>query len=138
MLQPGVLSAYPVRRLRQNLKAKNCRFSHPFLSFSSPAQHRILFRSPTRLCRWRVKRSSHNNTYYAKTNVIREGVLYELKVHRLLLPEFKEIDHEDGNGLSNQRKNLRTATRSQQEANKPKRKRTSSRFRGVSCWIAFQ
>jgi hypothetical protein len=58
-------------------------------------------------------------------------------MHRLILPGVPEIDHKDGDGLNNQRSNLRPATRTQNNANGPKRRThagrpTSSRFKGVS------
>jgi hypothetical protein len=58
-------------------------------------------------------------------------------MHRLILPGVPEVDHEDGDGLNNQRDNLRAATRPQNNANGSKRpnhggRPTSSRFKGVS------
>jgi hypothetical protein len=41
-------------------------------------------------------------------------------MHRLLRPDLPEIDHEDGNGLNNQRYNLRETTRAQQLQNRAK------------------
>jgi hypothetical protein len=66
------------------------------------------------------------------------------QMHRYLLearPD-QEIDHINGNGLDNQRANLRFCTRSQNHANKPKRPNCSSKFKGVwwsqqkNCWSA--
>lgn len=65
------------------------------------------------------------------------------KMHRLILgvtnPKIK-IDHRDGNGLNNQRHNLREATQAQNLANSRPRS-GSSRFKGVTFrspdkWIA--
>lgn len=58
-------------------------------------------------------------------------------MHRLILPGIPEIDHEDGDGLNNQRYNLRDSTRSQNNANGPGHfthagRPTSSHFKGVS------
>lgn len=81
--------------------------------------------------RWYAQR--HRNTFYAATNVRKpDGTQMKLYLHRLLLPDAKEIDHRDGNGLNNRRANLRAATSSQNKANKVKRGNTSSVFKGVS------
>ncbi len=61
------------------------------------------------------------------------------KNHRILYflyhkvdPADYEIDHIDGNGLNNAKSNLRLAIRRQQLFNTSKRKKTSSKFKGVS------
>lgn len=46
-----------------------------------------------------------------------------------------DLDHIDGNGLNNQRSNLRWATRSQNKANSAKQRAGANRFKGVS-WLA--
>lgn len=55
-------------------------------------------------------------------------------LHQLILgaKDGYEIDHRDGNGLNNRMKNLRFATRSQNNANQKKRIGLSSRFKGVT------
>lgn len=54
-------------------------------------------------------------------------------LHRDLMPGVKQIDHIDGDGLNNQRSNIRPATKSQNAANRKNLSTTaSSRFRGVS------
>lgn len=45
----------------------------------------------------------------------------------------KQVDHENGNGLDNRRRNLRLATNSQNQANRRIITSHSSRFKGV-CW----
>ena len=46
----------------------------------------------------------------------------------------KSIDHKDGNGLNNQRSNLRPATAPQNGANQGKHRNNKSGFKGVSRW----
>jgi hypothetical protein len=68
-----------------------------------------------------------------------------LSMHRLIMtpPRGLIVDHRNRNGLDNRRSNLRLATYSQNNCNKPKRKNTSSRFVGVSFdkrgqhWVAY-
>jgi len=85
-------------------------------------------------------------TNYAQTNNGRanDGPR-KIHMHRLLMncPENMQIDHIDGNGLNNQKGNLRICTVSQNRANSRKRKGTHSKYKGVSwskerqMWIAY-
>lgn len=65
-----------------------------------------------------------------------------LYMHRFLVPGQIQIDHKDGNGLNNQKSNLRPATPSQNAANQRKLSKSSSVFKGVKwhrtghCWQA--
>lgn len=52
-------------------------------------------------------------------------------MHRFLMPSHPRIDHKDGDGLNNQRSNLRPATRSENAANQRKHVDCSSKFKGV-------
>lgn len=73
--------------------------------------------------------SKRNDAFYV--NIQYKGKTERL--HRFIMgfPEGKQIDHIDRNGLNNQRDNLREATQSQNSANKPKTKRSKSRYKGV-------
>lgn len=55
-------------------------------------------------------------------------------LHRFLMPNCRMVDHEDGDGLNNQRHNLREANCYQNAQNR-NRTRGSSRFKGVN-WDA--
>lgn len=52
-----------------------------------------------------------------------------IHLHRLLYPDAKLIDHKDGNGLNNLRRNLRPATHQQNCMNQ--RPKTGHQYRGV-------
>jgi len=91
--------------------------------------------------RWVIKKSC--NVYYAQRNVISHKKTQFM--HRLILglTDFNiKCDHRDRNGLNNQRSNLRTATNSQNLANRAGRKNSTSKYLGVSWhtkrrkWIA--
>jgi hypothetical protein len=56
-----------------------------------------------------------------------------LSVHSLLLPDAKEVDHEDHNGLNNRRLNLRPASHAQNVVNTKKGTGFASQYKGV-CW----
>ena len=92
--------------------------------------------------RWNVLERIHPNGTasgpYAVTGVsCGAGRRRLLLMHRLILPGVPQIDHEDGDGLNNQRSNLRPATYPQNHANERKTltyggKPTTSRFKGVA------
>jgi hypothetical protein len=75
-----------------------------------------------------------SKTVYAKR--ANNEVLAFYCMHRLILgitdPQI-EVDHEDHNGLNNQKYNLRVATSSQNQANAKVRSDNTSGFKGV-CW----
>jgi hypothetical protein len=68
-----------------------------------------------------------------------------VSLHREIMnaPKGILVDHQNNNGLDNRRANLRPATYSQNNINRPKKANTSSKYRGVcfekSChrWGAF-
>lgn len=83
-----------------------------------------------------------NGKWYATRTIThwnrrtKERSLECVLMHRVVLQGTIEVDHRDGNGLNNQRANLRPATRKQNGANRGKfASRTTSRFKGVS-WNA--
>lgn len=78
--------------------------------------------------KWHAKFSKGN--WYACARI--EGEI--IFMHNLLLGRLAglEIDHQDQNGLNNQRANLRYATQSENRANVALRKDSTSGFKGVS------
>lgn len=86
--------------------------------------------------KWRLKSGSNNNVLYAVTgDCVKEKGQKVVLMHRLIMncPENMNVDHIDGDGLNNQKSNLRICNTSQNTANQKKRKNTTSLFKGV-CW----
>ncbi len=61
----------------------------------------------------------------------------QLLMHRMILNAPREliVDHKDGNGLNNQRSNIRLCTRKENVRNCPRYSHNTSGYKGV-CWIA--
>jgi hypothetical protein len=77
--------------------------------------------------------SPHRNTFYAKRMTTSpSGNRSTEYLHRLLLPDAPRIDHCNGNGLDNQRANLRVATGSQNQINRGLDRTNSTGFKGIS------
>lgn len=70
---------------------------------------------------------------YARRTTNENGKPVHIFMHRLLCSSVpgQEVDHKDGSGLNNQRLNLRSATRTQNHANRYKRVGKSSKHKGV-------
>ena len=86
--------------------------------------------------KWYAVTPSRSKTWYAYAKVRRsDGTRIAIKMHRLLLgltdPEIK-TDHIDGDGLNNQRTNLRTCSNAQNMRNKGVTSANKSGFKGVS------
>jgi hypothetical protein len=80
---------------------------------------------------WYAVKDCHK--YYAYAHAKKSnGSDTTIKMHRLILPGVRLIDHWDGNGLNNRRTNLRAATDSQNHVNSAGCvQRRLSRFKGV-------
>lgn len=74
------------------------------------------------------------NTWYAKRETPRpERKTIAMHVHIMKPPKGMRVDHIDGNGLNNQRHNLRVCTNAQNIQNSRKSKANVTGYRGV-CW----
>lgn len=82
---------------------------------------------------WFARKSG--NTYYACRGIWNGENMTPIRMHRVIMknaPENMLIDHIDGNGLNNQKENLRIATVSQNAQNSRVRKDSVSGCTGVS------
>lgn len=94
------------------------------------------------LSQWKWYAIKDKTTFYAA----RAERKTTIQMHRVILglTDSKiEGEHKDHNGCNNQRDNLRIATRSQNCANRPSFKNSSSKYLGVSWhkknkkWVAY-
>lgn len=85
---------------------------------------------------WALK--NKDNTFYAVKHGSKiNGKYVAIRMHRLILglTDPKVLgDHEDHNGLNNQRSNLRIASHTENTRNRSSLKNSSSKYLGVS-WI---
>lgn len=79
---------------------------------------------------WHLK-PENNGNFYAHTNIWKNNKRTGTSMHRLIYPEFKMIDHINGNGLDNRRNNLRESSYQLNNKNKTKRKNAASKYKGV-------
>lgn len=81
--------------------------------------------------KWYAARN--HKTWYAQRRVRNDPKRKTIIMHGYILGWFKGIDHINGDGLDNRRKNLRRSSHSTNSQNKQGRGR--SKFIGV-CWLA--
>ena len=87
--------------------------------------------------RWHATRNSKSLKWYAARNAPTSGGRYggKIRMHREILnaPDGLDVDHKDGDGLNNQRSNLRLATNTQNQQNRSRNLRKSATpYKGVS------
>ncbi len=95
--------------------------------------------------KWRANKQS-NGDIYAETDKYIDGKRFIIKMHRLIIGVTDGnvlVDHRDGNGLNNQRNNLRPCNKSQNGMNRGTiRKNRLTKFKGVQMrsdgkkWVA--
>jgi len=85
--------------------------------------------------KWCAKKDKYTYYAYRKDYSLGKHNSVAIIMHRLILqlndPKI-EVDHEDGNGLNNQRSNLRVATRTENIYNRKIFKNNQSGLKGVS------
>lgn len=81
------------------------------------------------LSQWKWHASKYSNSYYACRTINSNKVL----MHRFILNAQKEleVDHIDGNGLNNQKLNLRIVTHSRNMQNRKNNSNNKSGYKGV-------
>jgi hypothetical protein len=77
--------------------------------------------------------------FYAVRNLPRDPITHQQKqilMHQVIMnaPDYAEVDHEDNDGLNNQKYNLRIATKNQNQHNGSKRVDNTSGYKGVSWY----
>lgn len=87
--------------------------------------------------KWRVANFNKPNAIkYADRSVWVNGKCVKVLLHRLLMqpPKGLVVDHIDGDGLNNQRANLRICTIAENSCNKRSNRASSSKYLGV-CFV---
>lgn len=79
--------------------------------------------------KWHACKSKH--TYYAERKVGGKTVLMHRQILGLQYKDGKITDHIDGNGLNNQRSNIRCCSMKENNRNRRKIKTCSSQYKGV-------
>ena len=88
------------------------------------------------LMQWKWWAGKSTNVFYAGRNVRNDRLRTTIKMHRIIMGYNSHklcIDHIDGDGLNNQRCNLRFATKPENNMNKKSSIGSSSVYKGV-CW----
>jgi hypothetical protein len=85
------------------------------------------------LNQWKWRASCEHGLWYARRTALTATGPKYIGMHQVILgyPKGLHGDHRNGNGLDNQRKNLRIATPSQNQCNKRMHPKNTTGFRGV-------
>ncbi len=89
------------------------------------------------LNQWKWQATKSLDTHYATRTYTENGIKKCARMHRIILG-LKDAnqfgDHIDGNGLNNQRNNLRPSTKRQNNANRRSNKNSTSKYLGVHLY----
>jgi len=83
---------------------------------------------------WCASTHQRRKTFYAVSSRVVNGKCKLFRMHRLIMgvdDPHVFVDHIDGNGLNNQKSNLRICSKFQNQQNRPKNKNNSSGHKGV-------
>jgi HNH endonuclease len=88
--------------------------------------------------KWRLSKNQENKLY-AKRAFSQDGWVRQVYLHHEVLgmispPRGYVVDHINGNGLDCRRENLRLCTQAQNLQNKPPKKNSRSRYKGVTIY----
>jgi len=81
--------------------------------------------------------NNRNYTFYAIRSIVIDGKKTAISMHREIMSVTDRninVDHKDGNGLNNQRSNLRVCTNAQNKWNRGASKNSKSKYKGVGVW----
>lgn len=83
--------------------------------------------------KWYANRRGRGRTFYAQRSVKQSSGKWKIVgLHNFLMSNARRVDHKDGNGLNNRRRNLRVATHRQNMQNTRLRCDNRSGFKGVT------
>ena len=85
--------------------------------------------------KWRSFVDRKRRTVYAKRSSYIGGKKIDIHMHRQIASkEGRPVDHRDGDGLNNQRENLRDCNQTQNQGNSKVRSNNTSGRKGVKAW----
>ena len=112
------------------------KYPHSVMKIDRDDLHRL---ESIGICRMGAKIGSHNRTKYAFVSFNGKNRM----VHKILFPDYKMIDHKNGDGLDNRKENIRPCTPTENARNITIKKNNTSSKTGVSWntkkrrWISY-